>query len=297
MRVTFETFNRNSAAAIEMATERLAEAQRQVATGKRVERGSDDPAAAAAAIVERGPKATTDMYTAAGDSAQSRLMVADTVLTDLGLQLDAAQVSITGARGTTVTAAQREARAKELEGLRDAILRDMNTSFEGTYLFAGVKSTTAPFVKNGTVVSAYQGSASEMSVGVDSGIDVAVALNGDAIAKGSDASDVFVELDNAIAAVRNGDAAGMDVAAAALQRVSDRVGLMQARVGTSLKFIEDADTRLGEASRSAKARIASLEDADMASAISSMSQAETIYKAALGAAAQNSRPSLMDYLR
>jgi len=297
MRVTFDSFHRSSAAAIEMATERLAEAQRQVATGKRVERGSDDPAAAASAIVERAHMAATDMYAAAGDSAHSRLMVVDTVLTDLGLQLEAAQVSLTGARGTAVTAQQREARAKELEGLRDAILRDLNTSFEGTYLFAGVKSTVAPFVKNGAVVSAYQGSTSEMSVGVDNGVDVAVALNGEAITKGADTNDVFVELDNAIAAVRNGDAAGMDAAATALQRASDRVSLMQGQVGTSMTFIEDADTRLGEASRSAKARIAALVDANMASAISSMTQAETIYKASLGAAAQNTRPSLMDYLR
>jgi hypothetical protein len=35
----------------------------------------------------------------------------------------------------------------------------------------------------------------------------------------------------------------------------------------------------------------------MAAAISGMTQAETVYKAALGAAAQNSRPSLMDYLK
>jgi flagellar hook-associated protein 3 FlgL len=297
MRVTFESFNRNAAAAIETATERLAEMQRQVASGKRVERGSDDPAAAAAAIAERGRLAATDVYTASGDSAQSRLMVVDTVLSDLGQQLNAAQVSLAGARGSSVTAAQREARAQELEGLRDAILRDMNSSFEGTYLFSGVKSTTVPFAKNGNVVSAYQGAGGEMSVGIDDGVDVSIALNGDSNARGSDTDDVFVELDRAITAVRNGDAAGMDTADAALQRAFDRVTLTQSRVGTSLRSIEDAGTRIGEASRSAKARIAALEDANMATAISGMTQAETVYKAALGAAAQNSRPSLMDYLK
>ena len=297
MRVTFESFNRNAAAAIETATQRLAEMQRQVASGKRVERGSDDPAAAAAAIAERGRLAATDVYTAAGDSAQSRLMVTDSVLTDLGQQLNAAQVSLAGSRGSSVTASQREARAQELEGLRDAILRDMNSSFEGTYLFAGVKSTTAPFVKNGSVVSTYQGATGEMSVGIDDGVDVAIALNGDSITRGSDTDDVFVELDRAITAVRSGDAAGMDSADAALQRAFDRVTLTQSRVGTSLRFIDDAGTRLGDASRSARARISALEDANMASAITGMTQAETVYKAALGAAAQNSRPSLMDYLK
>jgi flagellar hook-associated protein 3 FlgL len=297
MRVTFDTFNRNSQAAIERATERLMEMQRQVATGKRVEKGSDDPSSASDAIVERGHLAATDVYIAAGSSANSRLMVVDSTLSDLVQQVNAAQVAVAGARGSTVTPAQREARALELEGLKDAIVRDLNASFEGTYLFAGVASTTAPYTQTNNVVSAYQGSTQEMSVGIDNGIDVAVALNGDAMARGSDANDVFAEIDNAIAAARNGDAAGLDTAAAALQRVFDRVTVAQSRVGTSLKFIDDAKGRLGEASRSATARITSLEDADMAAAISGMTQAETVYKAALGAAAQNSRPSLMDYLK
>jgi flagellar hook-associated protein 3 FlgL len=297
MRVTFDALNRRSAAAIEMATERLAEMQRQVATGKRVEKGSDDPSAASAAVVERGRLAATDVYVAAGDSANSRLMVADSVLNDLVSQISAAQVSLTAARGSTVTQAQRDERAQELAGVRDAILRDLNTSFEGTYIFGGVASTTSPFVKTNNVVSSYQGSSQEMSVGIDTGMDVAVALNGDALARGSDVNDIFVELDHAITAVQTGDPTGLDTAASALQRVFDRTTQMQSRVGTSLKFIDDAKTRLGEASRSAKARITSLEDADMASAISGMTQAETVYKAALGAAAQNTRPSLMDYLK
>jgi flagellar hook-associated protein 3 FlgL len=297
MRVTFSAFNRSSADAIEIATERLAEMQRQVATGKRVEKGSDDPSAAAAAVVERGHLAATDVYVAAGNSANSRLMIADSVLSDLVQQIGAGQVSIAAAQNSTVTQVQRDAHAKELEGIRDAILRDMNTTFEGTYIFGGVASTTAPYTKANNVVSAYQGSTQEMSVGIDSGIDVAVALNGEALTRGSDVDDVFVELDRAITAVQAGDTTGMNTAMAALQRVFDRTTQVQSRVGTSLAFIDDAKSRLGEATRSAKARISSLEDANMAAAISGMTQAETVYKAALGAAAQNSRPSLMDYLK
>ena len=120
MRVSYETFHRHAIAALETASQRLLDLQRQVATGRRIDRASQDPAAAAAAVVERGRAATTDVYTAAGNSAESRLMVADTVLSDLGDQLTAAQVALTGVRGTTVTPAQREAYARQLESLRDA---------------------------------------------------------------------------------------------------------------------------------------------------------------------------------
>ena len=96
MRVSYETFHRHAVAALETASERLLDLQRQVSTGRRIDRASQDPAAAAAAVVERGRAATTDVYTAAGSSAESRLMVVDTVLSDLGDQLSAAQVALTG---------------------------------------------------------------------------------------------------------------------------------------------------------------------------------------------------------
>jgi len=75
------------------------------------------------------------------------------------------------------------------------------------------------------------------------------------------------------------------------------VSLVQSRVGASLQRIGDAQIRLGEASRSTTARLTALEDVNMASAISALTQADTVYRAALGAAGQMNRPSLMDYLR
>jgi flagellar hook-associated protein 3 FlgL len=223
--------------------------------------------------------------------------VADTTLSDIVSQISAAQVSVAAVRNSTATATDRETRAKELEGVRDALLRDLNATFEGTYIFAGTASTTSPYSKTNNVVSAYQGSTQEMSVGIDNGMDVAIALNGEELARGTDTNDIFTELDNAITAARAGDNTGLDTAMSALQRAFDRTTQMQSRVGTSLKFIDDAKTRLGQSQRSSKARLTSLTDANMAEAISGMTQAETVYKAALGAAAQNTRPSLMDYLK
>ena len=43
MRVTFSAQNRNSTAGLEGSATRLLEFQRQVSTGKRIEKPSDDP--------------------------------------------------------------------------------------------------------------------------------------------------------------------------------------------------------------------------------------------------------------
>ena len=297
LRVTFDVQHRHTLADINAANARLLEFQRQVTSGKRVERPSDDPSAASTAAVERGTLAATDQYAATADSAKARLTVADSVLSDLITQLSSAQVTLLASRGSTMTPAQREARAQELEVLRDAMMQDLNTSFRGTYLFGGAAASTRPYSKDGAgVVSPYQGSTLEVSVDIDTGLEVPVAFNGEAVAKGSEVDDLFVVMDRAIAAARSGDVDALNTASGDLERAFERTTTMQSRVGASLRAVEDGKLRLGEEARATQARISSLEDANMAAAVTGMTQAETVYRAALAAAAQLQRASLMDYL-
>jgi len=298
MRVTFQATHREATAAINKASERLMEYQRQVSTNKRVERPSDDPSAASAATVERARLAGIDRYTEAGNSAQSRLTVADTVLSDLITQITYAHTTALAARGSQVTPVQRDAYAVELEALRDAMLRDVNTQFRGQYIFGGATASVAPYTRDAAgVVSAYQASTVEVSVDVHEQHEVRTMFNGEALTRGTDPDDLFVVMDRAITAARTGNGPVLDTAMADLQRALERATTVQSRVGASLRAIEDDRTRLSRAARLAKAQISTLEDANMAEAISGMTESETAYRAALGATAQLHNLSLMDYLK
>jgi flagellar hook-associated protein 3 FlgL len=298
MRVTFDAQHRAALDNVNRASERLLVYQRQVTSGKRVERPSDDPSAAAAASVERATLAETDQYTATTDSARGRLLVIDTVLSDVIQQITASQVAVTAARGSTLTPAQREAKAQELEVLRDAVLQDVNTKFRGTYVFGGASATVQPYARNNAgVVSAYQGSAVEVSVDIDNSLEVPTALNGEALARGNDVDDVFTVFNQAITAARAGDTNALSTAAAGLQRAFDRAIGVQSRVGAALRSVEDGQLRLAEATRSTESRLTTLVQVNMASAITNMTQAETVYQAALAATSRLQQLSLMDYLR
>ena len=298
MRVTDSARLSATTAGLAKAAERLLEYQRQVSTGKRVSKASDDPSAVSTTILERGSQAAIGRYLEASNSAKSRLTTTDTVLSDLIEQLSASQVTILSARGTIRTAAQREVAAQDLEQLRDSVLRDLNTSYRGGHVFGGAQGTTPPYTKNNLgVVSSYQGSTVEVAVDVSKEHEIAVVFNGESVAKGTDTDDIFVVFDRAIAAVRAGDEAGMSDAVEGLGRAFDRATALQSRVGASLRSIEEGVLQLEEADRASTARVSSLEDANMAAAISGMTQAETTYRAALGAAAQLNRLSLMDYLK
>ncbi len=67
MRITFNSQFRDGAAGIETASERLIEAQRQVATGKRLNKVSDDPSAASTAVAERNALGAIEQYTRTSD--------------------------------------------------------------------------------------------------------------------------------------------------------------------------------------------------------------------------------------
>ncbi len=298
MRVTFAATMRDVYEGIQTTADRMLTFQRQVSTGMRVTQPSDDPIAMASAITEKGSMASYTQYTQAGDSAESRLTVADTILSDIIDKLTSARATILSVQGSNTTPAQRQTGAQELGSLRDAVLEDLNTKFNGTYMFGGAAATVRPYVKDGAgVVQAYAGSAREVSVDVDRGRSVTIAFDGSAVAQGADATDLFAAFSDAMAAAVAGDADALGLASEGLQRAFDRATQAQSSVGTDLRGILDHQGQLANASRASKARVSSLEEANMAEAITGMQQAEAAYQASLGAASRTSRLSLFDYLR
>jgi flagellar hook-associated protein 3 FlgL len=298
MRVTFGTGTTIAMSDLERAAEQLVQAQRQVASGKRVTTPSDDPSAAAAAVRARAEIATIDQYVKTADSATSRIRVIDTVLSDMISTLTTAQATATAARGSVQTAAQREATAKSLEGLRDALLTDANASFGGTYLFGGTASLAPPYLQAASgVVSAYRGDHYTLSVDIDRNRAVQVAYDGSQLLQGTDAQDLFATMQSLIDAVRANDQAGVTAGMDGLKRAFDRLVGVQSGVGAQLNALEEQTARLGDMKQATTERLSKDEDANMAEAITKMNQANTVYQSALGAVATRSKLSLLDYLR
>lgn len=298
MRVTFGTGTNIALADLERASAELARRQRQVASGKRVNEPSDDPSAAAATIRERNEIAAIDQFVRTTDSAQSRLSVIDTFLSDMITTLTAAQAAGCGAIGTTQNDAQREATARSLEGLRDALLSDANATFGGTYLFGGTASLTAPYAKNADgSISTYQGEHNTLSVDIDRQRSVRISYDGQEVFQGADAQDVFATMQALIDAVRANDQAGVTAGVAGLKGAFDRLVGVQSRVGADLVALEEQAARLGQIRHATTERLSKDEDANMAEAITKMNEANTLYQAALGAVATRTKLSLLDYLR
>jgi flagellar hook-associated protein 3 FlgL len=293
MRVTFNTVFRTGVQEINEAAERLAARQREVSSGSRLQVPSDDPSAAAAVVGERAEMAALDQYRQTTDSVESRLTVADTLLSDIIHALTAAQTTAAAGRSTILTPEQRQALAAQVDGIREQILGDLNSRYRGVYLFSGSALTTAPFTKDAAgLVQPYAGNATPQQLDIDRDRSVEVTVDGGAMV--GDLFDVLASLRDAIL---NGDMAQIDAAFQGLDAAFARVTRTQSRVGNLLAELDAHRARLGAMHRASDARRSALEDANLAESISAMQQAETAYRAALGALATTSRLSLMDYLR
>jgi len=297
MRVTFATPFRNGVADINRAAEALVERQREVSTGRRVHAASDDPAAAPAILAERAQMRAIDQYVRATDLVESRLRVVDSTLTHVIQTLTAAQTTVAAASNSFLTPQQRQALSLELRSLRDTVLADVNTQYRGQYIFSGARTDTTPYAEVAGAVQAYAGDATEVAIDIDRGRAVGVTFDGDSLVRGSDASGLFEVFDALAQAAATGDLAGLDQGMAALQRAFDRFTAAQSRVGAGLSDLDDHRQRLGDMERASDARRGSLEDANLAEAITGMQQADAAHRAAIGAVSQATRLSLFDFLR
>lgn len=295
MRVTFDLI-RDGLSSINAAAEQLAEAQRQVSSGRRLLAPSDDPQATQRAIGEHAELGTIGAYTRSGDASSARLSAADSVMSDMIDKITSAIAQTTGARGSTATPESRNAIADALVGLRDAIASDVNTVYQGTHLFSGSAVDQTPYA---VVAGAwtYQGDNATVQAQVDRGRQVGQAWDGQALVQGTDPQDLFTTFDNLVTAVRTGDATGMANGIDALERGFHRATQLQSRLGADENSVEAAQARLADLKLATDTRRAKDEDANIAEAITKMNQADMAYKSALGAVGTAERVSLLDYLR
>ncbi len=294
MRVTFRTVH-DGVAAVNDASERFARAQEQVETGKRIHAASDDPIAMRRVIEGRTEIAALDSYTRTGDSAAARLAALDTTLGAVVDKLTSASIAASGARGTAATANTRESLAATLTGLRDSLVADLNTKFQGTALFAGAESQTTAYAQVAGVWT-YQGDSTTVSVDVSDGRSVAIGLDGQSIAQGSDATNLFAELDALITAVRAGDDVGMAAGMDAIDRAFQRTTRAHSLVGADQKSVDEEQQRVSDLRIASLRRVSKNEDVNLAQAITEMSNAQTAFEAALQAVGSSSKVSLLDYL-
>ena len=295
MRVTFNAV-RDGLGNIQSAQEQYADTQWQVSSGLRVRVPSDDPLSAQRAIQDQNQVSGLDAYSQIGDSASARLSSLDSTLGDIVTRLTQALTAAHSAQGTAVSQTTRDAAASTLLAARDAIAGDINTTFNGAYLFSGSNASVQPY-SNGSGSWVYQGDANPVTVSVDPNRTVTIGVDGQSVLKGGDTTDVLTVLDSLATAAQAGDEAGLAAGVDALNRAFSRATTAQTRVGLDENTLADGTDHLSTLRMAATTQLSNDQDANLADAITKMNQAQIAYQSALGAVSTASKTSLLDYLR
>ena len=131
---------------IQQSNQALATAVQQVSTGLLVNQPSDNPAASAKLVSSLAASANVDQYTSNINAVTSQLQTADSAISSVVTALTSAvSLGTQGATGTS-SEADRQTIATQVQAVLGNVVSAANTSLQGSYVFGGSATTSAPVV-------------------------------------------------------------------------------------------------------------------------------------------------------
>lgn len=297
-RVTDSFSRANTKARINAQRNVLSVLQERIASGKRVNRPSDDPAGAGLVLNLRTSQAEIEQFKRSASFAGQKLTAADDVLSNYAKILDRVKTLTAQGMSDTTTQQARNALATELETLRGTILNTANSKYNDEYLFGGTRQNAPPFDPATYAPAAISSNA--QYVQIEPGANaIAVGVTAETIFS-DPVSNVFNDLDAAAAALRGtGDAAAdratLENMMSRLKIYADAASLAQAKIGANMNGVEITLERLNGDFISLDERAGQIEDADFAETAVQLAEAQRALEATLQVTA-NGRRSLFDFL-
>ena len=297
MRVTTSQAQRSQLDYIQSNLQRLVKAQDQAATGKRFQRGSEDPAATADVMRADGTLASYAQYGRNGELAIGRADAEDRVLNNVELITERARELASAQSGSTADAATRLIAKTEVDQLIEAAIGLGNTRYDNGYLFGGTRSAQVPLANTPTSTPPY--AASSTAPG-NPEFEVA---SGQLSAPNHNAHEIFLDtnvlvaLRNLSTALANNDVPSITASLPALDAASDGIGRLLGEVGAKVNRYETLRVERGEATVDTRSRRSMLYDIDLSEAATNFAQAQSAYQAALSAANKVINLNILDYLR
>jgi flagellar hook-associated protein 3 FlgL len=147
MRISTANSYDNTVSLLARRQAELASQQEQIATGKRVQKPSDDPVAATLAETAQNRLSRTQADLRALETARSSLQQAESGLAESGELIQKVRDLLVSAGNGTYGPSEREDIARQLEGLREQLIGVANLKDNsGRTLFGGLGGAATPFV-------------------------------------------------------------------------------------------------------------------------------------------------------
>jgi flagellar hook-associated protein 3 FlgL len=280
------------------ANRRIESARERIATGKRINRPSDDPTGAEAVIRFRTAQAEIEQLRRNAGAGVDALLAADTSFEQYHRVLDRARTLLQQGASEPPTSDQREVIAGELDALSTQILALANTRADDRYVFGGTRQDAPPYDSNGTPAATPSGQLTLQIEPQAAPVKVGVTAESVFADAGGTVTGALEQITTALRGTGNAAAdqaallAGLD----RLKSFADQANVAHAAVGTQMAEVEAARSRMDENFLVHEAAAQRHETADFAEAAIDLSEAQRALEAVLEANAPGRRRSLIDLL-
>ena len=296
-RITDRSLHQGVLDNLQVNLDRMQRLQEQLSSGRRLTRPSDDPQQSGKALQLRSELRRAEQFGRNGEDGLARLGAADDTLTSATALVRRAHDLVVGVSSSSLGAAERQATAREIEGLRASLLQLANTSHLGRPLFGGTAGVETAFAADGTYLG-NSGAGAAVERTLARGVSVQVNLDGLEVF-GPDASGpgLLQALD---ATVRHLDANDQDALLGDLDSIETAQTRTQnalTKVGALYNRVETMRDRASQSVTSLKSGLSDVEDVDLPATIVDLQVQQTAYQAALSATARVVQLSLVDFLK
>jgi flagellar hook-associated protein 3 FlgL len=290
MRVTDGMRATDMVRTLDQLTEAQQDASNRALTGNKVNKPSDDPAAAAELARIRASQAQADAGLKAASSAESDLTLSESVLAQANdLFTSAREIAEQGANAT-LDASARATLADQVGQIKLQLVGLANTKGQSGYLFGGSQTQAAPFDPSGN----FSGDDVAHVVDLGTGTPTAVNTSGAQAFTAAGGRNVFDDLDALQAGLTANDQTAISDTFAGLEASRQQIVSVQSDAGLRIDQLQTTEDVLTQAKTALSTRQQSVAGADQYQAYSdfvtlgnSLQQAVTVAKQVLNTGSLN----------
>lgn len=304
MRITDSFRFRTVIENLNRSREKMTDLQEQLATGKRINRPSDDPEAMSNAMKLRSILESNfqfqdniqDAIIQLGAQEEALNQVYDILVQVKELTLEGASDSIT----------VRDSLAQQMKLVLDNLFEVANSKFNGKYIFGGTETLSKPFTLNENVLKFnidgkivdYRGNDGTINRKINEQTIIAVNVSGREVFDQSAGGgiDLFQMIFDLKKALENDDTSAINSKITDVNDSIEQTLKAFLKIGTRKQLVMFNDDRFISQNILVRAAMSNLEDTNFADTFINFKAEENALNAALSAGARVVAPSLLDFL-
>ena len=293
-------------AGVEQIQNDIAKASQEVSSGLSITVASDNPDQIGKLLQLRANQLHNTQVQANLTLAQTDAQAADNALSSSIQLMDTATSLATQGATATATATSRAALADQVQSILQQMVANSQTNVQGVFIFSGDQSLTPQYTWDATQaypVVTQQTAASTRLIENPAGGTFQASLTArqifddqDPVAGGPANDNVFNALNSLLTALNTNDQAGITNAIPLLEAASVHLNTAQAFYGNLETQIQGANTYASNYDIQLRTEISNVQDADIPSAASRLTAANTQLQAAMEMEGQLPHSTLFNYL-